>query len=295
MKNQLTLLFLFSISIGISQSFNQESIKDSDSNLIGKFNKEALLQEPYATWFEKNYNEYEPETEIISQLKTELSQYTITLFMGTWCGDSKREVPRFYKILEEANFPLERLTAIAVSRERDIYKQSNGGEEEGLNIHRVPTFIIYKNGIEINRITESPVTTLEEDVLKIIQSNYKPNYDGVTYVNGLLEEMGVEKFKRKQKTILKKVKDKIVKFSELNTYSSVLFYASKTEEGIAIAKLNTILYPLEPYGYLNLGNKYFHLKNTEKAKSYYEKALSISPKNESAKKALEILKENESK
>lgn len=293
MKNQLTLLFLFSISIGISQSFNQESSKDSVSNLIGKFNKVALLQEPYATWFKKNYNEYEADTEIISELKTELSSYTITLFMGTWCGDSKREVPRFYKILEEANFPLERLTAIAVSRERDFYKQSNGGEEEGLNIHRVPTFILYKNGIEINRITESPVTSLERDILNIIQNNYKPNYNGVTFVNQLLEEMGVKKFRKKQASIAKKLKNKIVKFSELNTYSNVLFYANKTEACIAVAELNTLLYPSEPNGYLNLGNKHYQLKNTKKAKRYYEKALSISPKNERAKKALAILKENE--
>jgi hypothetical protein len=34
---------------------------------------------------------------------------------------------------------------------------------------RVPTLILYKNGREVNRIIESPNTTLEEDLQKIIE------------------------------------------------------------------------------------------------------------------------------
>ncbi|MEZ4858317.1 MAG: tetratricopeptide repeat protein [Flavobacteriaceae bacterium] len=289
MKHKLTLLVLFIAPMIFSQSFNKEIRIDSIPNLIGKFTKEALLKEPYAAWFEKNYNEYEPDAEVISLLENELSKYTITLFMGTWCGDSKIEVSRFYKIMEAVNFPLDRITAIAVSNQRETYKQSIGGEQEGFNIHRVPTFILYKNGKEVNRIIEHPITTLEEDLWNSIQDNYTPNYDGVTYINSLLEKMGVEKFRKKQLAIARKVQNKITKFSELNTYSSVLFYAKRTEEGIAIAELNTQLYPSEVSGYINLGNKYSYLQNKEKAMHYYKKALSLDPKNNMAKKGIELL------
>ena len=45
--------------------------------------------------------EYKTDEEVIAKLKPIINNYTIKGFMGTWCGDSKRNVPRFYKILEE--------------------------------------------------------------------------------------------------------------------------------------------------------------------------------------------------
>ena len=44
-------------------------------------------------------------------------------------------------------------------------------ETEGLNIEKVPTFIFYKNGIEIGRIIESPEKSIEKDFLKILNGN----------------------------------------------------------------------------------------------------------------------------
>ena len=69
--------------------------------------------------------------------------------------------------IEAANFPQDQLEVIAVDNDRDSYKQSPTAEEKGLNIHRVPTFIFYKDGNEVNRIVESPVETFERDILAI--------------------------------------------------------------------------------------------------------------------------------
>lgn len=86
--------------------------------LLGKINKKALLRDSYE-WFIQKKENYTPQPAIITQLSELLNGYAITAFMGTWRGDSKREVPRFYKVLEEANFPLERLTLIAVDRKKE--------------------------------------------------------------------------------------------------------------------------------------------------------------------------------
>jgi hypothetical protein len=49
--------------------------------------------------------------------------------------------------------------------------------EKGLNITNVPTFIFYEKGIEINRIVETPIVSLEQDMLDILsRKDYKPNY-----------------------------------------------------------------------------------------------------------------------
>lgn len=284
------LLTVITILLYISsnaQSFNAEiNSETKNATLLGKINKEALSNGPYSEWFTKNYEEYVPNSDAIETLKTKLPNYTIVAFMGTWCGDSKGQVPRFYKVLDAAQFPLERLTMVAVSRERDTYKQSPGGEEEGLNIHRVPTFIIYKDGMEVNRITESPVATIEEDLLQIIQNNYTPNYHGVTLVNEMLTVTEGRTFQKKQKRLIPKLKEVVKSTGELSTYSSVLFYAEKKEEAVIAARINTILFPDDANTYVNLANKLYKTDRTEEALENYNKALKIDPENKKAKSGL---------
>ena len=94
--------------------------------------------------------------------------------MGTWCGDSKRETPRFYKILEETNFDENYFELITVNRS----KKTPDNLQEGFNIIRVPTFIFYKEGKEVGRYVEYPRETLEKDILKIVTGQaYKHSYD----------------------------------------------------------------------------------------------------------------------
>jgi hypothetical protein len=68
------------------------------------------------------------------------------------------------KVLDTWNFPSGMITFIGV----DNGKISPIGEYEKLEIHRVPTFIIYKNNLEAGRIIENPVTSLEQDMVNIL-------------------------------------------------------------------------------------------------------------------------------
>ena len=89
--------------------------------------------------------------------------------MGTWCPDSRREVPRFMKILDLWKFPGEKVTFIGV----DNAKLAPVGGYDKLEIERVPTFIIFRNKVETGRIIENPVTSLEQDMLNILTGNEK--------------------------------------------------------------------------------------------------------------------------
>lgn len=174
----IRVAFLFLLSSITAQEINQEiAMENGQSFLVGQINVEGLSSNTYKAWYESNHNGYETDQETISSFKNELSEHKILLFMGTWCGDSKREVPRFIKILEAADFPMENLKIVAVDRRKEMYKKSPTGEEWGLSIKRVPTFIFYKDGKETNRIIESPIATLESDIKKIVtQKSYTPNY-----------------------------------------------------------------------------------------------------------------------
>ena len=139
-----------------------------EPKLLGTVSEDALRKEPYSSWFVKNYEDYRPNQDIIIQLKNyPLSIYTVKIFFGTWCGDTKREMPKMMKVLDQIGFPKSNITFIALDNDDNAYKQSPKHEEKGMSIYRVPTFIVYEKGKEIARINELPVQSTERDLLQI--------------------------------------------------------------------------------------------------------------------------------
>ncbi|WP_420604142.1 TlpA family protein disulfide reductase [Flagellimonas sp.] len=170
--------FLFISSSLFAQDFNKEvELENGKKFLVGKINLEGLQSEPYANWFNTNYKNYVVDKSMVKMFKKKLKKHQIKLFLGTWCGDSKREVPRMLKILQEAKFPMNQLEVVALDYRKGQYKKSPTGEEKGLNIIKVPTMIFFKKEKEVNRIVESPLESLEEDMAQIISNKpYTPNY-----------------------------------------------------------------------------------------------------------------------
>lgn len=177
MKKPLVFLALLASTLFFGQGKQEITLEDGRKFLIGTITIEDLKLEPYQNWFQTNFDGYAVDKESVKTFADNLADYQLLLFMGTWCGDSKREVPRIIKILEEANFPLNQLKIVAVDRRKEFYKKSPGGEEWGLNIKRVPTLLFLKNGKEVNRLVESPINSLEEDFSSILNGrHYTPNY-----------------------------------------------------------------------------------------------------------------------
>jgi thiol-disulfide isomerase/thioredoxin len=133
--------------------------------ILGYFNPDLLTHYPYSTWYLKGFDDYQVKTESLNKLldinKEDLS---IKIVMGIWCPDSRREVPRFMRVLDSWKFPVAKVTFIGVDDE----KKSPVGEYINLGIQRVPTFILYKNNIEAGRIIENPSTSLEQDIVNIL-------------------------------------------------------------------------------------------------------------------------------
>jgi len=151
------------------QTVNLETT-DKKGNLIllGKCTRERLAQPPFDVWYTKNLKAYTVDSITANQIKPLLKNKRFLLFMGTWCGDSRREVPRIYKILDYCRVKPAQIQLITLNNSDTAYKQSPGHEERGLNIRRVPTLLIFENQREVGRIVESPVTSLEKDILAIV-------------------------------------------------------------------------------------------------------------------------------
>ncbi len=154
-------------TVPVSEETKPAAVNFSEQStwLLGYFNKSQMTREPHSEWFLKGYDTYQPSQDAVNKL-TELNKndITIKIVLGTWCPDSRREVPRFMRILDIWNFPAEKVTFIGV----DNFKNAPVGEFPSLRIERVPTFIIYKNNIESGRIIENPVTSLEQDMVNIL-------------------------------------------------------------------------------------------------------------------------------
>src|SRR5690606_5452595 len=157
---------------------NKEKINDTvpyeeSVMLLGKANRKGLEMDAFKDWFSPGYTDYKVNSETLEQLKPLLKDVNITVFMGTWCEDSQRETPHFYRILDEVNFDESKLTLITVSEE----KTTPQGFEDGKNITNVPTFIFYKNEKELGRIVEYAIENLEKDMLAILSGKeYKHAY-----------------------------------------------------------------------------------------------------------------------
>ena len=285
-------IILFCSQITFSQTMNRVvPYGDNKQKLIGPINKEGLNASPFNEWFVPNYDNYVLNKKVVSKLKDSLSQYTIKVFLGTWCGDSKKEVPRFYSILEAAKFPESQLEVIALDRTPEAYKQAPNHEEKGLNIHRVPTFIFYKNGQEVNRIVEHPVETLERDMLNIVTENkYRPNYIVANYVYALLMSKSIDSLKLEEQTLVPRLSEFVKGSRELNTLGYVNLRAKNYDKALYIFDLNTKIFPYKDNVYDSLGEAYFEMENyTDALKNYY-KVLSLKPDDENAIEMIEKIK-----
>lgn len=168
MRQSLVLLFIIT---SVTFLFGQETnkvIKDEESGkpmLVGPCTREAFSDTSFSWWFNSGYKMYHPDSLTVNDIKQNLDGVTVTVILGTWCSDSREQVPNFFKIMDEANYPENKITMICVDRD----KKSTSGEADSLKIELVPTFIFYRNSKELGRIEESPKQTLEEDINTILK------------------------------------------------------------------------------------------------------------------------------
>ena len=160
------LIFLFGLN-AYTQNVNKvifDELAEKDI-IIGYLNKEGLTKEPFNDWFALEYDNYIVNNKMLDQINPELFELIeIVAVLGTWCHDSQREVPRFLKIFDYLDLAEGQIVMIGVDKNKTAEKIPISRME----IELVPTFIFYYDGEEIGRIIESPKTTLEEDINKIL-------------------------------------------------------------------------------------------------------------------------------
>jgi len=141
---------------------NNPTVIFDDGNHFGLLSKSLITDHDSYTWFPKQYDAYHPDLNGFDS--TNLKQISIKIFMGTWCHDSKREVPRLYKILDELYYDYQNFEIIGLNKDKKGYFQ----DYATFGITNTPTIIFYRNDVEIGRIIEEPKGLLEDQMARII-------------------------------------------------------------------------------------------------------------------------------
>jgi hypothetical protein len=116
-------------------------------------------------WFDDGYKNYQPDKDAVSSLKTKLPEYRIIIFGGTWCPDTQRILPGFYKTIDQSGYSRENTVLYLLDKKM----RSAEKLEEKYQVNSVPTFILLKNNVETGRIIENPKASIETDLAVILK------------------------------------------------------------------------------------------------------------------------------
>lgn len=93
----------------------------------------------------------------------------LTVYLGTWCSDSKRELARLWRAWDDAGVFAEEDLPFAVeyvALDRD--KQEPSGRAAAAAVEYVPTFVVSRGGEEVGRVVEIAVDGIERDLLALL-------------------------------------------------------------------------------------------------------------------------------
>ncbi len=155
MKSISILLFVLLIA-------NKSLAQGAD--IIGPTTPEQIRSEHRV--FDIYVDRYNPDSTAIEFLSAVGDSISIKILFGTWCHDSKREIPAFMKVMEVVDNQVFSVEYIGVSRD----KTDPDGYYNLLGLKYTPTFIIYKDSFEVGRIVEESAKSIEEDLAQILQS-----------------------------------------------------------------------------------------------------------------------------
>lgn len=153
-KYFLTTFCLLASATGLFAQAQYEASADPKHPEVkvvrGLINKYQIQNDSAFKWFGPNQGGYRPDTATLNAFERAKGKYQFVIFGGTWCEDTQFILPKFFKLQEASGFPDGGVTLFGVNRE----KTSLGNIAAAFDVKLVPTFIVMKNGKEVDRVVE---------------------------------------------------------------------------------------------------------------------------------------------
>jgi len=158
-------VMFFMAGCGGTDSYQVSFEPHGQKIVTGKISPSMLASDSSFQWYNQNYSSFTPDSASVVFLSTEAKNIHFIVFGGTWCVDTKRELPKFFKTVSLAHIPESNIELYGVDRS----KQSSDGLTEKYHVTYVPTFIVFSDGKEVGRIVEHPEEGIEFDLVHILQ------------------------------------------------------------------------------------------------------------------------------
>jgi hypothetical protein len=142
--------------------------------VTGPLTQERLFE--VVPYWKRLYEAYQPNEQSVRDLAAMREETQLHITLGTWCGDSRREVPRMLKVLDLADNPKLTVKMTALSR----------GFEEPWDvivdgkITNVPTVRAIRSGREVAKVVERPRIKAIETELAFLLSGKLPDQSMLT-------------------------------------------------------------------------------------------------------------------
>jgi len=150
----------------LEPSYRTETDITGTKVVIGRITRPVIENDSAFLWFARGYAKYTPAAQHLGELRLRAPELRFELFIGTWCGDSKSEVPKIFKVFDALNIPADRIEMYGVDRKKD----SGNGEVALHAVTRIPTLIVYAGDKEIGRIVEYPRLGIEADMSQMLKN-----------------------------------------------------------------------------------------------------------------------------
>lgn len=136
----------------------------SEETVLQGFLEREAIEQAVPTWVDSEIRAT-PDPAASLELEAALRGARVTVYLGTWCSDSEREVARLWRAMDEGGLvqPQE-IRYVGVDRK----KKKPRDLLQGVGLEFVPTFVVERDGVEVGRIVERSLGGIERDLLALL-------------------------------------------------------------------------------------------------------------------------------
>jgi len=135
-----------------------------EPELLGPLNRDEI-EAAVPDWIQFQIDSM-PDLEVADALISALNGAEVAVYMGTWCSDSRRELSRLWRALDDLGATeIPQISYIGVDRS----KSEPRNYLDGIDLRFVPTFVVRRDGKEVGRIVEQPPADIETDLLALLR------------------------------------------------------------------------------------------------------------------------------
>jgi len=145
-----------------------EAVMPKPAAIVGNTSPDAIIG-MFEAWSPEAA--VQPDATASAALSAVDAGATVEVYLGTWCSDSRREVPRLWRALDLAGtVPFD---VRYIGLDRDFAAADVNLDDK--DIIAVPTFVVLRNGVEVGRVIEESPTGIESDLLSLLDGSKTGN------------------------------------------------------------------------------------------------------------------------